>query len=147
MVRVFFTPLAILFYLNLFRIIFLVLHAAVISSFALFTSKCYYLSQSMSPFPYYLTTDFILEQQAQTVKLPLTAAVVNKNIYFPDYSSILIILPAPIVLPPSRIANLSPSSMAIGVISFTSISVLSPGIIISMPSGSVTSPVTSVVLK
>jgi len=38
--------------------------------------------------------------------------------------------PAPTVRPPSRIANLSPSSMAIGLINSTDISVLSPGITI-----------------
>ena len=63
------------------------------------------------------------------------------------YSIIFIMLPAPIVLPPSRIANRSPSSMAMGAISFTSISIWSPGIIISTPSGRETSAVTSVVLK
>ena len=55
--------------------------------------------------------------------------------------------PEPTVLPPSRIANLKPSSIAIGVISSTSIVTLSPGIHISVPSGSLITPVTSVVLK
>jgi len=74
---------------------------------------------------------------------------ISYYLYIPNlfYSIIFVILPAPIVLPPSLIANLSPSSIAIGVIKFTSISVLSPGIIISIPVGSATFPVTSVVLK
>src|SRR5690606_24081320 len=55
--------------------------------------------------------------------------------------------PAPTVRPPSRIAKRSPSSMAIGLISSTLSSTLSPGITISTPSGSVTTPVTSVVRK
>jgi hypothetical protein len=55
--------------------------------------------------------------------------------------------PAPTVLPPSRIANRCFSSIAIGVISSTSIAALSPGMIISVPAGSVTCPVTSVVRK
>ena len=63
------------------------------------------------------------------------------------YSTTLVTTPAPTVLPPSLMANLNPSSMAIGVISSTSILTLSPGITISTPSGSVTTPVTSVVLK
>ena len=63
------------------------------------------------------------------------------------YSIILATAPAPTVLPPSRIAKRRPSSIAIGVISLTSISTLSPGITISTPSGSVITPVTSVVLK
>ncbi len=55
--------------------------------------------------------------------------------------------PAPTVRPPSRIANRSPSSIAIGVISVIVICTLSPGITISTPSGSSTFPVTSVVRK
>ncbi|COW61974.1 Uncharacterised protein [Mycobacterium tuberculosis] len=49
--------------------------------------------------------------------------------------------------PPSRIAKRRPSSMATGWINFTEMLVLSPGITISVPSGSVTTPVTSVVRK
>ena len=63
------------------------------------------------------------------------------------YSIILVTTPAPTVLPPSRIANFKPSFIAIGLIKVTVIFALSPGIIISVPSGNVTSPVTSVVLK
>src|SRR6056297_1825570 len=55
--------------------------------------------------------------------------------------------PAPTVLPPSLIANLNPSSIAIGVISSTVNVALSPGIHISTPSSNATEPVTSVVLK
>ena len=55
--------------------------------------------------------------------------------------------PAPTVLPPSRMAKRCFSSIAIGVISSTSIVALSPGMIISVPSGSVQWPVTSVVRK
>ena len=64
-----------------------------------------------------------------------------------SYLRILMTRPAPTVRPPSRMAKRSPSAMAIGAISFTVISVLSPGIAISVPSGSCTSPVTSVVRK
>ena len=49
--------------------------------------------------------------------------------------------------PPSRIANRSSFSIAIGVISSTAIATLSPGITISTPAGSVHTPVTSVVRK
>src|SRR5262245_40079253 len=51
-----------------------------------------------------------------------------------DYSMILATTPAPTVRPPSRIAKRSFSSMAIGVISSTLSSALSPGMIISTPS-------------
>ena len=55
--------------------------------------------------------------------------------------------PEPTVRPPSRIANRRPWSMAIGWISSTSISAFSPGATNSRPSGSLTTPVTSVVRK
>ncbi len=63
------------------------------------------------------------------------------------YSMISVTTPDPTVLPPSLIANLSPSSIAIGVIRLIVIVMLSPGMHISVPSGSCRSPVTSVVLK
>ena len=55
--------------------------------------------------------------------------------------------PAPTVRPPSRIAKRRPSSIAIGAISSTSMAMLSPGMTISVPAGSTTEPVTSVVRK
>ena len=55
--------------------------------------------------------------------------------------------PAPTVRPPSRIAKRRPSSIATGLISDTTILMLSPGMTISTPSGSVTAPVMSVVRK
>src|ERR687895_210937 len=63
------------------------------------------------------------------------------------YCSIEVTTPEPTVRPPSRTAKRRPSSMAIGWISSTVICVLSPGLTISCPSGSVISPVTSVVRK
>ena len=63
------------------------------------------------------------------------------------YLRILATTPAPTVRPPSRIAKRRPSSIATGLISCTVIFTLSPGITISVPSGSVTAPVMSVVRK
>jgi len=63
------------------------------------------------------------------------------------YSIISVTAPAPTVWPPSRIAKRKPFSSATGVISVTSQLTLSPGITISTPVGSFTSPVTSVVRK
>src|SRR5215471_10981110 len=63
------------------------------------------------------------------------------------YSVIETTTPAPTVLPPSRMAKRCFSSIAIGVISSTSIVALSPGMIISVPAGNVHCPVTSVVRK
>jgi len=72
---------------------------------------------------------------------------VIKNTNLKNYSTIPVTTPAPTVLPPSLIANLNPSSIAIGEISSPVILTSSPGITISTPSGSDTVPVTSVVLK
>ena len=63
------------------------------------------------------------------------------------YLRILTTVPAPTVRPPSRIAKRRPSSMAIGWIRLTVISVVSPGMTISVPSGREMTPVTSVVRK
>src|SRR5690242_13118581 len=63
------------------------------------------------------------------------------------YLMIFVTRPEPTVRPPSRIANRSPCSMAIGWISSTRMSVRSPGMTISVPSGRFTTPVTSVVRK
>src|SRR5439155_12441087 len=57
------------------------------------------------------------------------------------YFLILVPTPAPTVRPPSRIANRSPSSIAIGVISSIVIFGLSPGITISTPAANSTVPV------
>src|ERR1700722_377453 len=63
------------------------------------------------------------------------------------YFRTLATTPEPTVRPPSRMAKRRPSSIAIGAISFTVIDTLSPGITISVPSGSSIEPVTSVVRK
>ena len=64
-----------------------------------------------------------------------------------NYSLMAETTPEPTVRPPSRIAKRRPSSIAMGVISSTSISTLSPGMHISTPSGRLMTPVTSVVRK
>ena len=61
------------------------------------------------------------------------------------YSTISVIVPEPTVRPPSRMANRAPFSSATGVSSSPVMDVLSPGITISTPSGSLSVPVTSVV--
>jgi len=65
----------------------------------------------------------------------------------PGYSITSDTRPAPMVRPPSRIANRCSFSMATGAITFTSTDTLSPGMTISTPSGRDTVPVTSVVRK
>ena len=62
------------------------------------------------------------------------------------YSTTLVTTPEPTVLPPSRMANRTPSSMAIGLCSVTIILTLSPGMHMSAPLRSAV-PVTSVVRK
>ena len=64
-----------------------------------------------------------------------------------NYSMIVATRPDPTVRPPSRIANVRPWLIAIGWISSIVISMLSPGMHISVPSGRVITPVTSVVRK
>ena len=64
-----------------------------------------------------------------------------------NYSMIVATRPDPTVRPPSRIANVRPCAIAIGWISSIVISTLSPGMHISVPSGKLQTPVTSVVLK
>jgi hypothetical protein len=63
------------------------------------------------------------------------------------YSMISVIRPAPIVRPPSRMANFCVFSIAMGEIKSISTAMLSPGMIISTPFGRLTTPVTSVVRK
>ena len=58
-----------------------------------------------------------------------------------SYFTILVTTPAPTVRPPSRMAKRRPSSIAIGWISSIVIRALSPGITISVPDGSVQTPV------
>src|SRR6478609_3292322 len=64
-----------------------------------------------------------------------------------SYLMISVTTPEPTVRPPSRIAKRRPASMAMGWISSTSICTLSPGMTISVPSGRLATPVTSVVRK
>ncbi len=87
------------------------------------------------------------------IVLSLTFAASERDNYcivshlMSPYSIILVTTPAPTVLPPSLIANLNCSSIATGEINSTSMFILSPGITISTPSGSLIEPVTSVVRK
>ena len=80
-------------------------------------------------------------------KAPRSPAGLSSGRKTRNYSTIEATMPAPTVRPPSRMAKRSFSSIAIGTISSTSTVTLSPGITISVPSGSVTMPVTSVVRK
>ena len=79
--------------------------------------------------------------------LDTTLSCDNKSIFRLYYSMIVATRPDPTVRPPSRIAKRSPCSIATGWISSIVISTLSPGMHISVPSGSSQTPVTSVVRK
>ena len=72
--------------------------------------------------------------------MKLTSVSFTNLLYY--YSVILAMTPDPTLRLPSRMANLSFSSIAIGAISSTVNSKLSPGITISVPPGSTTVPVT-----
>ena len=78
----------------------------------------------------------------QTIRSAASFRTSNKT-----YLMILVTRPAPTVRPPSRMAKRRPSSIATGWIRVTDMSTLSPGMTISVPSGSFTTPVTSVVRK
>ena len=81
------------------------------------------------------------------LRLDTTLSCDNKSILRLYYSMIVATRPDPTVRPPSRIANVRPCSIAIGWMSSIVISTLSPGMHISVPSGRLQTPVTSVVLK
>ena len=81
------------------------------------------------------------------LRLDTTLSYDNKSIFRLYYSMIVATRPDPTVRPPSRIAKVRPCSIAIGWISSIVISTLSPGMHISVPSGSSQTPVTSVVRK
>jgi len=71
-------------------------------------------------------------------RYPLESRAACKRLSAIPYSTTEATTPAPTVRPPSRMAKRRPSSMAIGAISCTTIDTLSPGITISVPSGSST---------
>ena len=81
------------------------------------------------------------------LRLDTTLSYDNKSIFRLYYSMIVATRPDPTVRPPSRIAKVRPCSIAIGWISSMVISTLSPGMHISVPSGRLITPVTSVVRK
>ena len=81
------------------------------------------------------------------LRLDTTLSYDNKSIFRLYYSIIVATRPDPTVRPPSRIAKVRPWLIAIGWISSIVISMLSPGMHISVPSGRLQTPVTSVVLK
>jgi hypothetical protein len=64
-----------------------------------------------------------------------------------SYCTISLMVPAPTVCPPSRIAKRKPFSIATGVINSITRLTLSPGITISVAAGNSATPVTSVVRK
>ena len=81
------------------------------------------------------------------LRLDTTLSYGTQYILISDYSMIVATRPDPTVRPPSRIAKVRPWLIAIGWISSIVISMLSPGMHISVPSGRLQTPVTSVVLK
>ncbi len=84
--------------------------------------------------------------KTRSVVVVLALAAAQAQVLPHAYSNTLVTTPAPTVCPPSRIANLRFSSIAIGVIRATSRFTLSPGMTIST-SFRVQVPVTSVVRR
>ena len=115
-----------------------------------FTDKCFAISNLIN-----LRTILFLEYRKTPetlrfrgiLRLDTMLSYDNKSIFRLYYSMIVATRPDPTVRPPSRIAKVRPWLIAIGWISSIVISMLSPGIHISVPSGRLQTPVTSVVLK
>src|SRR4051812_15693715 len=87
--------------------------------------------------------DFVLQHRPVPCELGIRYSALGTV----SYAMISLMVPAPTVRPPSRIAKRKPFSIATGVISSTTKATLSPGITISVPAGSSATPVTSVVRK
>ena len=114
------------------------------------TDKCFAISNLINlrtiPFLEYRKTPETLRFRG-ILRLDTTLSCDNKSIFRLYYSMIVATRPDPTVRPPSRIANVRPCSIATGWIMSIVISTLSPGMHISVPSGRVITPVTSVVRK
>ena len=114
------------------------------------TDKCFAISNLINlrtiPFLEYRKTPETLRFRG-ILRLDTTLSCDNKSIFRLYYSMIVATRPDPTVRPPSRIAKVRPWLIAIGWISSIVISMLSPGMHISVPSGRLITPVTSVVLK
>ena len=93
------------------------------------------------------SSPILLLRCALNKKRRAEARRLHYSLPFTHYLMISLIVPAPTVRPPSRMAKRRPFSMATGVCSVISSWMLSPGITISVPSGSFADPVTSVVRK
>ncbi len=143
--RVLAAEAAVLLELDALASIALVLLRHVVAPLALLARKVdrrsFVAQWSLTSFAPVASTEYRVARSARLVSL---YSVLGTR-YF--YLVILVTRPAPTVRPPSRIANRKPSSIAIGAINSTCISVLSPGITISVPDGKCTAPVTSVVRK
>ncbi|MBF8270955.1 MAG: hypothetical protein HW380_60 [Magnetococcales bacterium] len=120
----------------------LVLVGRVVAPLAFLATKADQVSHQMAP------TMTVLGVTYWITTLPAAApARHRKTPLLGFYCKTSLTTPAPTVRPPSRMAKRRPFSMAIGAISSTSNVTLSPGMIISVPSGNFKIPVTSVVLK
>ncbi len=110
-------------------------------SMPLYVSGQYLVNGFPHPFAYPILLQI---KRAGKLALPCSG---NGNFPLYYFSETAETTPEPTVRPPSRIAKRRPGSIAMGVMSSTSMVTLSPGIHISMPSGSLITPVTSVVRK
>jgi hypothetical protein len=132
-IRVFTAAPAELLELQPIRSCFLVLRRYVIAALAIAALQYNVIAWHKS-FPGYARLRRALSHSAPEARVP-------------GYSTTSETVPAPTVLPPSRIAKRKPFSIAIGAINSISICTLSPGITISTPCGKCATPVTSVVRK
>ena len=111
------TPFAIFLELNSVRVVLLIFLGRVVAPFALCARQSYHCSHELllknlnlvhlhSKFHIYI----LLLKMLRGQKL---SALIKSNLFL-NYLMILVTLPDPTVLPPSRIANFRPSSIATG---------------------------------
>ena len=131
--RVFAFELTVFLLLEPARSVALLLGRRVISMLAFGAFQCDYFTHFRAPY--------------SKIRSAASAAPRIFRRLFRSYFRISVTRPEATVRPPSRIAKRWVFSIAIGAMSSTSIETLSPGITISTPSGSLITPVTSVVLK
>ena len=119
------------------RSIFLFLRGRVVSTLALGAFQCNDFAHDLLP----------ISLRAPLLKVKTGEERINALPRRETYARISSTVPEATVRPPSRMAKRCFCSIAIGAISSTVMVTLSPGMTISVPSGRVMIPVTSVVRK
>ena len=153
--RMFPTVRTILFKLNPIGVFALVLGTGVVAAFTFTAGEADFITRHFNTSPEFGVLAALRGASRYNRKTTICSSrpspredpLLYHSLATMGYSIISVITPAPTVRPPSRMAKRRPFSIAIGVINSTLSRTLSPGMTISVPSGSVATPVTSVVRK